>query len=318
MDRARLDELAGEFEIVDTYADAERMLAETKPDVLCFVCLPQTRLALIELGVRHGVKAIAYEKPMAANWPEAKAIHAAVTSAGVKTILSHQHKYGGHWQKAREFVAAGEVGEVREVRASAKGWMLHYASHLMDYSMFLAGRDRVAWVTGHIHGRGKLEDNHPSPDFMLARYAFEDGVPGLMECGTCSPSLPGNNSFWMNAGVTVYGSEGHVQVVSGSGVWARKKSSSEAVHLADAYDPSYDQPLYFEELADSLDDEGRIHSCNGDRCFHGFEVIMGACLSALDNRRVDLPFEGDDDILMRMRDELPDCGPLPAHAEERP
>jgi hypothetical protein len=61
------------------------------------------------------------------------------------------------------------------------------------------------------------------------------------------------------------------------------------------------------ELADWLDDDAQVHSCNGDRAFQGFEVFMGACLSALDKRRVDLPMEQDVDVLGRMRAELPEC-----------
>jgi predicted dehydrogenase len=304
----RLNALSDTFGLACRYTDAEKMLSEQKPDVLCFVTMPDIRLSLIELGIRHKVEAIAYEKPMTINWPEACAIQRAVKAAGVKTVLSHQHKYGPHWRKAKEIVAGGEIGEVQEVRASSKGWMLHYASHLMDYSMFLAGRDKVKWVVGHAHGRGKLQDNHPSPDYMLARYAFEDGVPGLLECGTMAPTLPpGNNSFWLDAGVTVRGSDGFVQVVVGSGVYARTKASPEPVRVAAAFDPAHDQPLYMRELADWLDDDARAHSCNGDRAFHGFEVFMGACLSALDKRRVDLPMEQDVDILGRMRAELPEC-----------
>ena len=313
----RLTAVADEFSLDGRYADAEKMLAEQRPDVLCFVALPQIRLELIELGIRHNVRAIAYEKPMATNWPDARAIHRTVTDAGVKTIVSHQQKYGRHWQRARELIAAGEIGEVQSVQASSKGWMLHWATHLMDYSMYLAGRDQVDWVVGHAHGRGKLDDNHPSPDYMLARYAFADGVPGLLECGTMSPTLPGDNTFWVDAGVTVRGSHGQVQVVSGSGLWARTRSSAELIHDDAKFDPSLDQPRYIRDLADWLDDEAKVHPCNGQVSFRGFEVMMGACLSAVDNRRVDLPLETDEDILARLRSELPECALLP-QCEDRP
>lgn len=307
----RLTALGQEFGLECLYEDAESMLAEQRPEVLCFVTPPQIRLELIELGIRHGVRAIAYEKPMAESWPDARAIHEAVTAAGVKTIVSHQQKYGRHWQRAKEIIGSGGIGEVQTVEASAKGWMLHYATHLMDYSMYLAGEDRVSWVVGHAHGRGKLEDNHPSPDYMLARYAFAGGVSGLLECGTMSPTLPGGNSFWLDAGVTVRGSHGHVQVVVGSGLWARTKSSADLERLETGFAPDHDQPLYVRDLADWLDDETKKHPCDGERAFHGFEVVMGACLSALDNRRVDLPLTADDDVLARMREELPECAPAP-------
>ena len=187
--------------------------------------------------------------------------------------------------------------------------MLYYASHLIDYSMFLTGKDRVAWVTGHIHGRGKLEDEfgHPSPEYLLARYAFNDGTEGILECGPLAPDLPpGGNEFWMDAGVTVLGTRGYVQVVAASGLWAQTCDERELIRVDAHFDVTKDQPPYIRELADWLDDDSRPHCCNGDHAFHSFEVFMGACLSSLDRRPVLLPLTADDDILARMRKELPD------------
>ena len=52
-----------------------------------------------------------------------------------------------------------------------------------------------------------------------------------------------------------------------------------------------DQKRYIGQIADWLDDEKNVHPCNGDVTYHGFEIVMGACISALDNRKVDLPIE---------------------------
>ena len=64
-DDARLGALAAQLGISRGYADADAMLAAERPDVLCFATPPAVRLQLVELGVRHGVKAIAFEKPLA-------------------------------------------------------------------------------------------------------------------------------------------------------------------------------------------------------------------------------------------------------------
>ena len=305
----RLAAVAGEFGVSHTYTDADAMLTAEKPDVLCFVTPPDIRLELIELGVRHRVKAIAYEKPMATNWPEAREIHELCRQAGVRTILSHQHKYGPHWQKVRQLVAAGEIGEVRTVHASSKGWMLHYATHLVDGMMFLSGQQKAEWVVGHVHGRGKLDDNHPSPDYLFGQIGFASGVRGILECGTLAPDLPGNNPFWFDAGVTVHGSDGFAQVIVGSGWRARTRSASRMQSGRATFSADHDQPLYIRDLADWLGDSDKVHPCSGELAFHGFEVIMGMCLSALDRRRIDLPLETDEDILSRMRNEIPDCPP---------
>ncbi|NQT91978.1 MAG: Gfo/Idh/MocA family oxidoreductase [Lentisphaerae bacterium] len=307
----RAQALGKEFAIEALYDDADKMLGELKPDVFCFVTQPQVRLSLVELAISHGVRAIAYEKPMSDNWPEARAIHKAVSDAGVMTIQSHQHKYGQYWRAARKLIEDGEIGDILSVSASSTGWLLHYVSHLLDYSMYLTGREQVSWVIGHAHGRSLLCDPHPSPENVLLHYAFADGLQGSLLCGSLAPFLPpGGIEPWMNAGVTVLGTHGHVQVVSGSGLWAHTKSGKTARDES-SFSPDHDQPLYIRELADCLDDPSKVHSCNGDKAFHGFSVAMAGLISALDHRRVDLPLESDDDVLERLRNELPDCVGLP-------
>src|SRR5712692_9086557 len=51
----------------EKYLDAAQMLRETKPDVFCFCTPPNVRLSMVRLGVDHGAKLIAYEKPMATS-----------------------------------------------------------------------------------------------------------------------------------------------------------------------------------------------------------------------------------------------------------
>ena len=40
------------------YSDADAMLADTEPDVFCFVTQPHVRLELVELAVKHHVNAV--------------------------------------------------------------------------------------------------------------------------------------------------------------------------------------------------------------------------------------------------------------------
>ena len=70
------------------------------------------------------------------------------------------------------------------------------------------------------------------------------------------------------------------------------------------------QTPYYREYAEWLDDDARVHSCNIDTACHGYEILEGMCLSALNNVRVDLPIAdlGYEPVLERMRRELPPCG----------
>src|SRR5690606_32927126 len=74
IDGERLAAFATKHGIPRSYDDADRMLASEKPDVFCFATLPAVRLELVELGVKHGVKAMAFEKPIAQELSEARTI----------------------------------------------------------------------------------------------------------------------------------------------------------------------------------------------------------------------------------------------------
>ena len=305
-DAERLQSVSVEVGVSKTYTDADEMLSKERPEVFCFATLPDVRLPLVEPGVKHGVRAIAYEKPMATSLAEAQQIRDLCRQAGVKTVVSHQHKYGDHWRKVKEIIDSGEIGKVHTIHATAKGWLLQYGTHLMDYMMFLNGGHKALWVVGHVQGRDKLSDTHPSPDYSMGQFEFENGVRGIMECGTLAPDLPGDNSFWLNAGATVYGSEGYAQAIVGTGWRAVTKSSTGMISGEDCFDVAKDQPAYIRDLADWLDDPSKIHPCNGDVTHHGFEAVMGICLSALDRRMVALPIEatGDVSVIERLREEL--------------
>src|SRR5438445_8713098 len=108
-DDARLGPLAATLGISRGYADAEAMLAAERPDVLCFATPPAVRLQLVELGVRHGVKAIAFEKPLALSLAEARRI-VTLCGDGVKAVVCHQLKHAAHWGRVKEMVDGGDIG----------------------------------------------------------------------------------------------------------------------------------------------------------------------------------------------------------------
>lgn len=303
-DSERVQSLSSILNIPETYTDAGVMLSSERPDVFCFATLPQVRLELVELGIKHGVKAMAYEKPMATSLAEAQRIRDISREADVKTIVSHQHKYGSHWRKVKELIDSGEIGTVHTIHTTAKGWLLQYGTHLVDYMMFLNGGHRGLWVAGHVHGKEKLSDSHPSPDYAMGQIEFENGVRGIVECGTLAPDQPGKNTFWLNAGATAYGSHGYAQVIVGSGWRVVTKSSSGLVWGSGEFDVAKDQPPYIRDLADWLDDPTDIHPCNGETAYHGFELVMGICLSGLERRKVSVPVESSEPIMERLRSHL--------------
>ena len=310
----KVSRLAQRCGVAKTYSDAEEMLALERPDILCFATLPATRLPLVELGVKYGVKVIAFEKPMANELAEAHEIYRLLKRAGVKAIVSHQQKYDRHWQQVKTIVDAGEIGDIVSIHGTARPWLGEAGTHLMDYLLYYNGGSRVSWVVAQAIGTRMLAESHPSADFVVATMAFDNGVRGVFECGAWAPHfIPGANplktmDFWTDSSILVHGTQGYAQVINGNGWRAVTRSSrGERICGEGYFDPEYQQPLYIRDLADWLDGRIAEHPCSLEITYQGFEATMAVYLSALDRRRVTLPLQEipSTSLIARLHNELP-------------
>lgn len=296
------------------YTDADRMLAETEPDVFCFSTAPSMRLELAELAARHDVKGLVFEKPMATTLKEAAAIAALCRDHGIKAAVSHQQKYLTSFQKLQEVVDGGDIGEVHRIEASCQPWLAQLGTHYVDYILWANGGGRAQWVVGHVHGRERLSDSHPSPNYTMGQIGFENGVRAFVEFGKLSPSYMAEDHFWVDDRMTVRGSRGYVWCDT-DGRWGMFTPRTNGEVITDAGDPwvvqerSRLQPLFARDMADWLDDDDRPHPCSVELAYHGYEIMEALCISAMDHVRVDLPLATDEtyDMFERMRRELPDC-----------
>ncbi|MDH7569402.1 MAG: Gfo/Idh/MocA family oxidoreductase, partial [Armatimonadota bacterium] len=148
IDVARMEEAAKSLGNPRTSTDAAALAKEIRPDVFCFCTLPNIRLPMIQIGVECGARLIAYEKPIAVSSREAMQIMELVRRAGVKTVVSHQHRYGAHYQKVKEIIASGALGRVHTVYGTATGWMAHMMTHLIDYMRWYNDNAEAVWVMG--------------------------------------------------------------------------------------------------------------------------------------------------------------------------
>ena len=304
------------------FADAEVMLDKTKPDVFCFCTLPETRLEMVELAAKFQVKGLAFEKPMAMSVQEAKAIRDVCARNSIKAIVCHQHKYLTSHQRLKKTIDAGEIGEVQRIEATCRAYLSQLGTHYMDYIIWINGGHRAEWVVGHVHGKKMLEDSHASPDYMLGHFRFENGVRATLECGYLSPQHMPVQAFWVDNRLTVYGTHGYAWAdTEGRFEAFTRNSNGETISdIGPGYDPGKPghgwgtqekttlQPAYLAPLADWLDDDEAVHPCNVDLAYHGYEILEGVCISALEKRPLELPLDPSDcaDINERMRNELPD------------
>jgi predicted dehydrogenase len=304
LDARRLEAVGDELGIQRRYTEAAAMLAAERPDVLCFATAPAVRLPLVELGIEHGVRAIALEKPLALTLAEAGRIVKRCAAAGVKGVVCHQLRHGEHWRQARRIVQEGGIGEVRSVQATGRPSMLRVGTHLVDAVLWLAGAVRARWVIGQAFGTSGYEEDHPCPDHLTGLLELDTGAVGLVELGTLAPRHLDEGQFWSDVAVTLVGTHGYVRLVLGGGWQAVTRWSRGRVESGPA-DPTPQEARHLALLADWLDDPEQVHPCELARSYHGLEALMGMALSSLERRRVDLPIEPvPAAILERLRDEL--------------
>ena len=300
------------------YTDAEKMLADTRPDVFCFSTQPDVRLSMVELGTKYSVKGLAFEKPMALSIAEAEGITRLCREHGIKAVVSHQQKYLTSLQKVKELVDAGDIGEVLQITADCQAWLAELGTHYTDYVLWVNGGSRAMWVAGHVHGRESLAGSHPSPNFTMGYMAFENGARAVVAFGKLARPHMTPDKLMLDNRLTVYGTHGYVWGET-DGRWGAFTRHSGGEVFGDEGDswPVQErtrlQPLFAADLADWLDDDARPHPCNIEISYHGYEILEGMCISALDHRRVDLPLDTSQcvDIFARMRHELPDCPDRP-------
>jgi predicted dehydrogenase len=303
IDPARLEAAAKQFGNPATSLDAGELLKKVKPDIFCFCTLPNLRLPMIRLGVESGAKLIAFEKPVATSTNEALEIMKLVRDAGVKTVVSHQHRYGEHYKKVKEIVASGALGRVHTVYGTATGWMLHMISHLIEYTRWYNDYAEAEWVVGQASGKGKFADNHPSPDYIAGMIQYANGVRGIIESGEGAPDVPEVEAWWRKCRIGAQGTDGFAEVLTGGG-W-RAVTKSGAMSAPGGMDYAHDMPPYIQEMADWLDDDAKVHPLNGEQAYKGLEIMMAVCRSVVARGKIKLPLGPGEPELQALERALP-------------
>lgn len=299
IDAARAEAAAAKFGVPVSGTDAAKVAAEVKPDVFCFCTMPTVRASLIEVGIQSGAKLIALEKPVAITSEEGFKMRELLAASGVKAVVSHQHRYGAHYQKVKEIIASGALGRVHTVYGTATGWAMHMLSHLVDYMRWYNGDAAAEWVMGQAAGRGKFSDASPSPDYIAGFIQFANGVRGVVECGAGAPDVPEVDYWWRKCRIGAQGPEGYAEVLTGGGWRAVTKSGVWSGEGCMNYD--LDMPPYIQEMADWLDDDAKAHSCRWEGAYAGFEITMALCRSVVEGGQIALPLTSACDELAQLK-----------------
>jgi predicted dehydrogenase len=180
---------------------------------------------------------------------------------------------------------------------------MHMLSHLIDYMRWYNGEAEAEWVMAQASGAGKMADVHPSPDYIGGFIQFANGVRGIVECGAGAPDVPEVDYWWRKCRIGAQGPDGFAEVLTGGG-W-RAVTETGACSGPGSMNYDLDMPPYIEDMAAWLDDDARVHPCNFESTYAGFEIMMALCRSAAQGGQVALPLTEPADELALLSAAMP-------------
>jgi len=194
---------------VKAYADYKTMLAESRPEIaaICPRHIHEHR-DMIVAAVEAGVKGIYIEKPFVRTLAEADEVVKLCAAKGVRLAIAHRNRYHPVLETVKQLVAAGEIGELQEVRVRGKQdhrgggldlWVL--GGHGFNLATLFTGPAISCEATILVEGRPATKadihagDEGVGPivgDEIRARYETQRGIPLYFESkkGTWTKGTP--------------------------------------------------------------------------------------------------------------------------------
>lgn len=194
---------------VKAYGDYRTMLTETKPDMVA-ICPRHIHEhhAMIVAAIAAGVKGIYTEKPFVRTLAEADEVVKLCAEKGVRLAIAHRNRYHPAIPVVQKLVAAGEIGELKEVRVRGKQdqrgggldlWVL--GGHGFNLATLFTGPAISCQATVKVEGRLatkadiQLGDEGVGPivgDEIRSQYETKSGVPLIFESkkGTWAKGTP--------------------------------------------------------------------------------------------------------------------------------
>lgn len=292
-----------------TAVDDYRKILTEEIDVFHVAAPHYLHCSITVAALENGIHVLT-EKPMAVTLQEADKMIATAESENRKLGVIYQTRYVRGCMKLKEIIESGKLGQVKAARSylswnrshdyySSSDWkgtwdkegggvLIDQAIHSIDRVQWLVGSS-VKWIKGTMDNR--LHENVKVEDVAEAFVRFENG---------CTYQLYACNCYSHNSPVTIeiVGEKGKVGLKQDL-AWV-DLNDEEYYEIREGYDglrvgPSYwgcSHHTQLKEFYDAVlkDKEILIGGREGRK---SLEIVKGIYKSALEGRKVSLPFEDE-------------------------
>jgi len=275
--RSVLDSFGDQFGISNRYLDARQMLDKEDLDIVSIATWHKLHAPMTIAACASGIKAVLCEKPMATTLGECHEMITVAKRNNVKLAIAHQRRFYSAWTEARQLIAAGAIGQPRQIVCRGGQGLLNDCSHLFDLMRYVLGDPQAEWVIGNLERKtDRYEREIPIEDRSAGIVGFAGGCIGLLLQEIAGPNYQGG---------VVYGSDGIIDLNeqrarildTQSSSWTDYPMDGASTHVAQA-----------QELIDWIEDK-TIHRGNAQNGLAAVEIIMAIYESARMHEVVQLP-----------------------------
>jgi len=203
----KTEDLARRFGYASWCTDWRELVGDPRVKIVD-VCTPDNEHHAPSVAAAQAGKHVICEKPQAMTVEDARAMAAAASRAGVKSMLCHNYRFIPAVRLARELIDKGMLGTIYELRAvylqevghdpaapledcwyasgTKSGVLLGIGSHIIDMARFLAGEITTVsglvktWNTSRRTRAGKAE-SVTADEANVALVEFASGAVGTLE-----------------------------------------------------------------------------------------------------------------------------------------
>ena len=174
--------LCQKFDIPSFYESYAEMLEKENLDVVSVATWAGTHAEITIAAAKAGVQCILCEKPMAPSLGEAAAMLEACRANGVKLAIGHQHRFDASWNRAKELIAQGAIGQPVLAMTKVTDGLLNNGTHFIDGIRYILGDPEPQWAMGQVERKtDRYERGEPIEDRLVGVVAFDGGVQALVE-----------------------------------------------------------------------------------------------------------------------------------------
>ena len=289
---ANAEALRDEFGLdAQIYTDYNAMFVAQKLDMISVCLWPHLHAPVVLAAAQSGnVRAIHCEKPVAPRWDEAQQMVEVCAENGVQLTFNHQRRFNANFQKAREIIRSGALGELQSMEAYCPD-LFDWGTHWFDMMFYFNDENPALWVLGQVETREAFAIfGVPIERMGMAHFETENGV-------RCTLVGARGKEIENGVRVRVNGNRGSLEVgqarrddgfslrvLDGAGGWRGVEVESEG-----SGDDAY--PRVMAEILAALQN-GTPSLLDARNALQTTELIFATYESARLRQRVELPLQG--------------------------